>query len=236
MTVPLAILPGLLCDSRAFPGVAQAFPGAVLLDGFYPGAGTITAMAEQALQGLPPRFALLGHSMGARVALEVLRLAPERVERLALVDTGVHPVAEGEAEKRHALRDLGRREGIARLVDAWLPPMIGPARRSDAALVDALAQMACAAGQEGFERQIEALLARPDAVSVLAGIACPTFVIVGEDDAWSPVAQHREIAAQVPGSQLRIVPGAGHMLPTELPAAFHACIAEWLGWPDARGG
>ncbi|WP_343061308.1 alpha/beta hydrolase [Novosphingobium flavum] len=229
----LLVLPGLMCDSRAFPGICENFAGAVVLDGFYGTARTIYEMASQVLGEVPGKLAVLGHSMGARVALELIRMAPERVARLALVDTGIHPVSVTEVTKRHALRDLGRAEGIERLVDAWLPPMIGRSHRADRALRAALYEMACSARQAGFERQIEALIARPDATTVLGGITCPTFVIVGSEDEWSPVAQHREIAERIDGAELRVVEGAGHMLPTEAPSLFHEAIREWLGWNPA---
>ena len=188
-------------------------------------------MAQHALSMLPPRFALLGHSMGARVALEVCRIAPERVSRLALVDTGIHNVRAGEKEKRYELRELGRQQGIRALCGAWLPPMLAPASLADRALMESLEAMVCDAGVERYEQQIEALLHRRPVDDVLAAIRVPLFAMVGECDSWSPVSQHREIAAAVPGGQLRIVAGAGHMMPTEKPEEFHDLVREWLAWP-----
>jgi pimeloyl-ACP methyl ester carboxylesterase len=115
------ILPGLLCDSRMFRAQLDGFANSMCIDGFYPSCTSLEDMAAYALEHMPDRCTVLGHSMGARVALEVLRLAPERVERLILADTGVHPLRAGERESRYALRDLGRAEGIEKLVDAWLP-------------------------------------------------------------------------------------------------------------------
>jgi pimeloyl-ACP methyl ester carboxylesterase len=225
------ILPGLLCDSRMFVRQLEAFPRVVVLDGFYGGSKSIEAMASWALERLPRRCALIGHSMGGRVALEMVRRAPERATRLLLCSTGVHPPQPGEAEKRHALRDLGRSKGFAALVDSWLPPMLSPAAREEADLVARLRAMCVSAGQKIFEAQIEALLARPPVEALLARLTCPTLVSVGDLDAWSPVAQHRDIAAAIPGAELRIVPGAGHMLPVEAPEAFNACISQWLALP-----
>ncbi|OYW88625.1 MAG: alpha/beta hydrolase [Sphingobium sp. 32-64-5] len=229
----LLILPGLICDSRMFAAQIDAFPGAVAVDGFYEGCDRIEAMADYALARAPERFALLGHSMGARVALEVIRKAPERVERIALADTGIHPVKSGEAEKRHALRDIGRDRGMAALVDAWLPPMVGTSHRGDDALIASMRAMSIDAGQDGFERQIEALLHRPDTDAVLRGIAVPAFAIVGDEDEWSPVDQHVVITERIPGAQLRVVNGAGHMAPAEEPHQFNQILREWLDWPLA---
>ncbi len=229
----LVILPGLLCDSGMFGAQLDAFPNALVIDGFYGGADRLEAMADYVLERIPPRVSLLGHSMGARVALEVCRMAPRRVARLALADTGIHPVREGEAAKRHALRDIGRTHGFEMLVDAWLPPMIGPARREDKDLYAALRAMCLRAGQETFEAQIEALLHRPSVEDVLGSLACRVALIVGEDDAWSPPAQHREIAETIAPHwadccPLTVIPRAGHMAPAEAPEAFNEALRRWL--------
>lgn len=227
---PLVVLPGLMCDSRMFPGLAETITNVVFPERFYRDAATIEAMAELALRDLPERFALLGHSMGARVALEIWRRSPERISRLALVDTGTHDVRIGEQETRYALRDAGRAFGIEKLADSWLPPMVAPQNRSDEALMHQLRAMVREAGQDTFERQIEALLTRPPVNGVLRTITCPTFVVVGECDEWSPVAQHVAIAAEIQNAELRIIPSAGHMAPAECPEGFVKIVHEWLAW------
>ena len=122
---PLLLLSGLMCDARIFASQSAAFAQAVVpSDDDVPGG--LAEMAERILESAPVRFALLGHSMGARIALEMVRRAPDRVTRLALVSTGVHPVAEGEAEKRHALRDLGRSQAMAKQLGTGAS---GPRRR-----------------------------------------------------------------------------------------------------------
>ncbi|MES1972105.1 MAG: alpha/beta hydrolase [Pseudomonadota bacterium] len=227
---PLVLLPGLLCDSRIFAAQLARFAGARAIDGFGE-RDSLVAMAHHVLARVPGPMALLGHSMGGRVALEICRIAPERVERLALVSTGTHPTQPGEAEKRHALLDLGRAEGAAALVDRWLPPMVAPARRDDAALIAPLRAMCIAVGVPAFAAQITALLARPAVEALLPAIRCPTLVAVGSEDGWSPPAQHAAIAAAIPGAHLTIVEGAGHMLPAEAPDALNEAIAAWLSLP-----
>lgn len=229
LSAPLVCLPGLLCDARVFVGQRARFPDMLAIDGF--GARrSLVEMAAYALSLAPLRMSLLGHSMGARVALEMIRQAPDRIERLALVSTGTHLPQPGEADKRHDLLDLGRRDGAGALVDAWLPPMIAPANRT-AALVDPLRMMCLDAGVDVFEAQIAALLDRPSVDTLLPTIACPTLVAVGSDDVWSPPAQHRAIVAAVPHADLVIVEGAGHMLPVEATDAFNDAIAAWLARP-----
>lgn len=230
--VPLVCLPGLLCDARMFAGQRTAFLGLIAIDGFGE-RRSLVEMAAHALSVAPPRMALLGHSMGARVALEMWRLAPDRIERLALVSTGIHPPRAGEAEKRHRLRDLGLHEGAAALVDAWLPPMIAPANRTPA-LVEPLRRMCIDAGTAVFAAQIEALLARPAVDALLPAITCPVLVAVGSEDGWSPPDQHRAIADAIPGARLTVIAGAGHMLPAEAPDALNAAIADWLARPAER--
>ena len=223
---PLLLLPGLLCDARIWAPQREAFPDAAAVD--YRDARSILAMAERALAMAPPLFSLAGHSMGARVALEVYRLAPERVARLALLSTGVHSPKPGEAEKRHALRDLGRSQGMAALVDEWLPPMVRDGRQDDEALMAPLRAMAIGAGIETFEAQIEALLGRPEVESLLPQIACPVLVGVGRQDRWSPVDQHEAMAAAIPGAVLTIFEDAGHMCLVEAPDQVNDALRLWL--------
>jgi pimeloyl-ACP methyl ester carboxylesterase len=226
----LLFLPGLACDARIYAPQLAAFPDSRAVDG-YGTADSLQAMAGLVLEQAPDSFDLFGHSMGGRIALEVWRLAPERVRRLALVSTGVHSLREGEADKRQALQAIGWNHGYAKLIDAWLPPMVAEANRAKPDIYGALRQMNLDAGQEVFDAQIHALVNRPEAESLLPRIACPALVMTGELDSWSPPAQHRAIAAAIPNSELVIVPGAGHMIQLEAPDAVNAAIARWLARP-----
>jgi pimeloyl-ACP methyl ester carboxylesterase len=227
-TLPLLLIPGLICDDRVFAAQIAAFAQSRALPG-WGACDSLVGMAQRVLADAPPRFALLGHSMGARVALEVLRLAPDRVDRIALVSTGTHPVAPGEADKRHALRDLGRDQGMAALVDQWLPPMIAP--ENQPALMADLHAMAVSQGLPAFEAQITALLTRPALETLLPTIACPLLSCTGALDLWSPPPQAEAIAKAAPHSTLEIIAGAGHFLPLERPAPFNAAIQNWLNLP-----
>lgn len=226
----LLFLPGLACDARIYAPQLAAFPDSRAVDG-YGMADTLAEMARIALDQAPASFNLFGHSMGGRVALEVYRLAPERVRRLALVSTGVHSLREGEAAKRSALQAVGWNHGFAMLVDEWLPPMVAAANRARSEVYDPLRQMNVEAGQAVFDAQIHALVNRPEAESLLPQIACPTLVMTGELDSWAPPAQHEAIGAAIPNSKLVIVPGAGHMIQLEAPDAVNAAITRWLERP-----
>ena len=185
-------------------------------------------MARVALEQAPESFDLFGHSMGARVALEVYRLAPERVRRLALCSTGVHPLGAEEPAKRRALQAIGHARGFEALVDTWLPPMVADAHRADPALYGPMRQMCLDQNQQVFDAQIEALLGRPEQERLLGQIKCPTLVMTGELDTWSPPAQHEAMASRIADSTLVIVRGAGHMLPLEAPETVNQAIAAWL--------
>jgi len=230
--VPLLLLPGLMCDERIWTPQLAAFPGARAAA--YGDADSLAEMARRALATAPERFNLVGHSMGGRVALEVWRQAPERVERIAILSTGVHGLRPGEIEKRHALLDIGRTQGFEALIEAWLPPMIGPDQRGNTALVETMWQMCRDAGFERCERQITALLDRPEVESLLPTIACPALVGVGVDDAWAPPSQHEPIAAAIPGATLEIFGHCGHMAPVEAPEAINAALRRWMARVPAQ--
>lgn len=226
----LLFLPGLICDARMFAPQLAAFPESRAVDG-YGDADSLEAMARVALEQAPARFDLFGHSMGGRVALEVWRLAPDRVRRLALSSTGVHSLRPGEADKRAALQQVGYDNGFPALVDQWLPPMVAPANQARAEIYEPMRRMCLDAGQDRFDAHIRALVGRPVQEDLLPQIACPTLVITGERDSWASPAQHEAFAARIPDSRLVIVPGAGHMLPMEAPDAVNTAIASWLEMP-----
>lgn len=230
MTTETLLLPGLICNETIFSGQVAALghKGVRVAHG-YAHCRTLQDMAARVLASAPARFNLCGHSMGARVALEVLRAAPERVAKLALLDTGVHPCRPGEKEKRYALLEIGKKQGMAAMVNEWLPPMVGAPSQQNSELMARLHAMSCEEGIEAFEAQINALLNRPEVESLLPHIKVPTLVGVGSLDAWSPPAQHEHIASLIPGARLVIFEGAGHVAPIETPDLVNAALEEWIG-------
>jgi pimeloyl-ACP methyl ester carboxylesterase len=191
-------------------------------------------LAERASGGAT--FALAGHSMGGRVALEVLRAAPGRVVRLALLDTGYRSRPDGtpgddERTRRYALLALARERGMGAMGREWMRAMVHPARLADAALVDAVLDMVGRQTPDRYAGQIDALLARPDVTGLLRSIDVPTLVACGRQDAWSPLAQHEEIAALIPGCRLAVFEECGHMAPMEQPRAVAAALVAWLRAP-----
>lgn len=190
-------------------------------------------MAVQILQSVPGPLAVAGHSMGGRVALEMRRLAPERVRRLALLDTGYlarpsGPAGQAEADKRQALLDLARREGVEVMARTWAQGMVHPSRLTDTALMDGIVAMFARRTPAHFASQIQALLARPDASETLKSIAGPVYLLCGAQDSWSPVAQHQAMSELLSHSVLTVIESAGHMAPMEQPESVAKVLSEWV--------
>lgn len=229
----LMFLPGLICDSRIYSDQQAAFPDAMVIDG-YGMANSLTEMAGVVLGAADEhgadRLDIFGHSMGGRIALEMFRLAPHRIRRLALVSTGTHPATPAEQERYAQLQRIGHDRGFEALVDTWLPPMMAQCSRDTPAFVT-MREMCLSKGQAVFDVQVNALLNRPPFEELLAQVYCPTLVMSGECDTWSPPAQHRQIAANIADAALVVVPGAGHMLPLEAPEAVSVAVAGWLSQP-----
>lgn len=237
----LLLLPGLLCDAAVW---APVLPRLALVAECripeYADETSLGAMAERVLATAPPTFAVAGHSMGGRVALEIVRRAPQRVERLAVLDSGYRTRpdgAAGEQERagRLALLGIARTQGMRAMASAWVQPMVHPARRDDAALIRAILDMFERRTPAQYAGQIEALLARPDATEVLRSVACPTLILGGREDGWSPPAQQQEMAALVRGARLAIVDDCGHMATMERPEDVAAALTDWLRAPRASG-
>lgn len=190
-------------------------------------------MAQAVLRQAPATFALAGHSMGGRVALEVMRLAPERVERLALLDTGYEPLpgepaGEREIAGRHALLDLARKDGMRTMGIEWSRRMVHPDRLNDLDFMNEIYDMIARKTPMQFAAQIRALLARPPAADVLAALRCPTLVLCGREDSWAPWERHIDMAGRIGGSELVCVERCGHMAPMEQPDAVSAALTAWL--------
>lgn len=223
------LLCGLLCDAIVWEAQAAALrPEYDVRVLSFEGFDSIHAMAEKVLANAPERFALAGHSMGGRVALEVYRHAPQRVERLALLDTGYEAAAPGEREKRWVLVNQALEEGIGSIAATWGLPMLAPANRGKPALVKAVIDMVGRMSGEIYAGQTRALLERPDASDVLKRIACPAMVICGMEDGWSPPERHERMAELIPDAALRLIERSGHMSMMEEPEAILKALHEWL--------
>ena len=234
---PLVMLPGLMCDEAVW--IHQRRGLAALADTYVPqyhDVDTITAMAAKVLAEAPfEDFSLAGHSMGGRVALEIMRLAPQRVRRLALLDTGyeaLDPGAPGQDEQARRLALLGyaRQHGMREMGKSiWAPGMVHP-NHLQSPLFEEILDMIARRSPDEFEAQIKALLGRPDATPVLQSLACPTFIICGRQDDWSPLSRHEVMCSLVPApvASLHVIEDSGHMSTMEQPDAVTAVLTQWL--------
>lgn len=225
-------LPGLLCDGTVWRHQSKHLDDIIIprmVD--YRHCKSISAMAECVLAEAPESFAVAGHSMGGRVAFEILRIAGHRVSRLALLDTAFGPRAEGEVEKRMALVKLARKQGMAALARAWLLPMVYVDSLNNTELMAELYAMIEQHSVEQFAGQIQALIDRPDATQLLAQIQCPTLVLCGRQDSWRTPAQHAQLANMLPNAVLEIIEDCGHMSTVERPELVTASLRAWLGRP-----
>lgn len=230
----LLLLPGLMCDDAFWEPLLPELPSSMsarVVD--YGQADTLEAMAGVALAQATERFALAGHSMGGRVALELLRLAPTRVQRLVLMDTGCLPLAAGIAGEREragrlALVDLARRDGVAAMALKWLQGMLHPAKLHDPLLVSEVIQMFCKKSVTHLAGQQNALLTRADASAVLQGLRMPVLLLCGRQDAWANVAQHEAMRALTPHAELVVIEDAGHMTLMEQAMPTARAITDFL--------
>ena len=226
-TDSILLIPGLLCDGYVWePLLERIGHQGIVAD--LTTQDSIAQMASDCLALAPGPLAVAGHSMGARVAMEMARTAPHRIEKLALLDTGIHPLREGEAEKRAEVVRLAHEKGMEALADRWLPGMVWYENRGNATLMSQLRQMVLRLNPEQHERQIKALVGRPDASTYIAQINCRTLLVVGRYDNWSPVTQHKEMLALLPDARLEIIEAAGHFTPVEQPSTVAHLLADFL--------
>jgi pimeloyl-ACP methyl ester carboxylesterase len=230
----LVLIPGLLCDATVWPHQRAALADIADIVVSDPGTlDSLQSMARAILEAAPARFAIAGHSMGGRIAFEVYRAAPDRISGVALLDTGYHPLAPGAAGEREkagrfALLDTARRDGMRAMAEEWVQGMVHPSRLSQQSLVEPILDMFESKTPEIYAAQTRALINRPDAMPVMGTIRCPTLVLCGHEDSWSPVQRHLEMSAAIPGSTFVDIPNCGHMCTMERPEAVSAAMRAWF--------
>jgi pimeloyl-ACP methyl ester carboxylesterase len=225
----LVLVPGLLCNGELWAHqrahlahLAEVLVADVSRD------DSIAAMARRVLDEAPPRFSLAGLSMGGYVALEIMRLAPSRVERLALLDTSARPDTEDQKSRRRGLIELSRKGQFKGVTPRLLPLLIHPDRLDDTLLVARITAMAEDVGQAGFVRQQTAIMNRADSRPSLSAIRCETLVVGGEDDLITPPDIMGEIAGLIRRASLHLLPRCGHLSSMEEPEAVTRLLGDWL--------
>ena len=225
----LVLIPGLLCTKALWAAqVAALGDFAEINIADHTRHDSMAAIAQSILDAAPERFALAGLSMGGYIAYEIVRQAPHRVTKLALLDTGSRADAPERAAARRELIATAEREGPRKAQQLLMPVLIHKARLADKPLVETIEQMADDIGVDAFKRQQTAIMTRPDNRPFLPSIACPTLVLVGREDALTPVELSLEIAAGIPGAKLEIIPDCGHLSTMEQPEAVNRALRKWL--------
>lgn len=232
MTAPsqnLILIPGLLCDARLWAHQTRHLADCATIriaDTLQD--DSVEDMAARLLADAPDHFALAGLSMGGYVAQEVMRQAPERVSKLALLDTSPRADTPEQTTRRRGLIELARKGRFKGVTPRLMPLLIHADRMDDAALTQTVMDMAAAVGQEAFIRQQTAILNRPDGRADLARIRVPTLIIVGRQDELTPLDLAAEAAEGIPNARLAIIEECGHLSTLERPQAVTALMRDWL--------
>jgi pimeloyl-ACP methyl ester carboxylesterase len=229
-SLPLVLVPGLLCSARLYaPQVAALWPhGPVTVADHRHGGDTMASIAAAILADAPPRFALAGLSMGGYIAFAMLRQAPERIDRLALLDTSARPDTPEQKEGRKKFIALAEAGKLDEVVETLTPRFLHADHLKDEKLTGTIRAMAEETGAEAFVRQAKAIMSREDSRPLLVEIGCPTLVLVGDSDVVTPPELAKEIAADILGAKLVVVPNCGHLSTIEKPDAVNKAMSEWL--------
>jgi len=227
--LPSVLVPGLNCSARLYAEQIPAlwrFGPVQVAD--HTRDDTMAAIAERILAAAPPRFALAGLSMGGYIALEIVRHAPQRIARLALLDTGARADTPEQTARRLHLIELAQSGRFAEVPDLLFPILVHRSRHGDAKLMDLNRVMAAETGPETFVRQQRAIMRRSDLRPTLPAINCPTLVLVGDGDELTPPALAQEIATGIPGARLVTIADSGHLSTLEQPEAVTDALVDWM--------
>jgi pimeloyl-ACP methyl ester carboxylesterase len=228
-SLPVVLVPGLNCSARLYAEQIPAlwrFGPVIVAD--HTRDASIAAIAGQILANAPPVFALVGLSLGGYIAFEIMRQAPQRVGRLALLDTSARPDTAELTARRQPPKARARTGKLIEVADESFVFFVHPNRYGDVALRAVVRAMAEETGAEAYLRQQQAIIGRPDSRPMLGAIQCPTVMLVGEQDRGTPPELAREIAAGIAGARLVVVPDCGHLSTLERPQAVTKALVEWM--------
>lgn len=226
---PLVLLPGLLCDSILWQHQIDSLGDlADITVADLTSDETIEDAAARVLSEAPETFALAGLSMGGYVAQEIMRQAPQRVSRLALVDTSALADSDEQRERRTGFIGRVQEGGFEEVKNILLPLLIHEDGLEDKSLTDKVMSMADNIGQDAFIRQQRVIMSRKDGFDVLARVDCPAVIICGRQDSLTPVALHEAMADAIAGAALVVIEDSGHLAPLEQPHAVSAALRYWL--------
>ena len=229
MALPIVLVPGLLCSARLYaeqiPALSRLGPVTVA---DHTRDDSMAAIARRILADAPPRFALAGLSMGGYVAFEIVRQAPDRVARLALLSTSARLDPPEVTERRRLQIALAQDGRFGDVADMQFPLLVHRSQLENEGLQTLVRLMADETGVEAFVREQTAIIERPESLSALVGIACPTLVVVGDGDELISPQRSAEIADGIPGARLVTIAGCGHLSTLERPEQVTAALTDWL--------
>lgn len=225
----LVLVPGLLCDDALWEHQSRYLSETTDIKiADVTRSETIFGMAEAVLAMAPEKFGLAGLSMGGYVSLEIMRRAPERVTKLALLDTSARSDTEEQSRRRHHFMQLTREGGFDEVISTLLSLFVHPDRMQDEQLCNNIKEMNRRVGPEIFMRHQAAIMGRPDSRNDLSKIKCPTLILCGRQDALTPLEVHEEMSSTIPKARLAIIEDCGHMTTMERPHAVTALLRDWL--------
>lgn len=226
---PLIFLPGLLCDADLWTHQIDTLKDmAEISVADLAGPDSMRAMAERVLERAPDRFQLAGLSMGGYVSFEIMRLAPERVTRLALLDTSPLADKPEQTELRKTLIKLVDDGRFDDVMPRLMPKLLHPDNLQNEPLKGRVRRMAKAIGGQNFKAQQRAIMGREDSLETLGQIRCPTLVLCGRQDALTPLDLHHLMADGISDARLVVIEDAGHLSSMEQPSAVSAVLRYWL--------
>ena len=228
-SLAVVLIPGLLDSARLYaPQIPELWRRGPVMVADHTRDDSMSAIARRILGSAPPRFALAGLSMGGYVAFEILRQAPARVAKLALLDTTARADTPEATAVRHAQMTLASSGRLGEVVETQFERLVHPLQRNDPQLRELNRRMAEDVGPEAFIRQQQAIIGRPDSRPTLAAIACPTLVLVGEQDQLTPLDRAVEMAHGIRGARLVTVPECAHLSTLERPREVTRALLDWL--------
>jgi len=227
--LPTVFVPGLNCSPRLYTAqLIELWRFGPVTVANHTRDDTMAGIARRILAEAPARFALVGLSMGGYISYELMRQAPDRIAKLALLDTGSRADTPEASEARRARMALAESGRFGEVIESTWPSLVHPSRLNDAPLKQIHIDMCHDVGPQAYVRQQKALMGRPNSRPTLPSIRCPTLVLVGEQDTLTPPALSEEIAAGIPGAKLVQVPDCGHLSTIERPEAVNRALAEWM--------
>lgn len=229
MNEPLLLLPGMMCDARLFgPQIAAFSVDRPVMVAPLTGRTSFAALAGDILSRAPPSFALAGLSMGGIAAMEIIRQSPDRVTRLALMDTNHLAEPPDRAAARDPQIERVRTGGLRPVMRDEMKPNYLTDGPNTGRILDLCMAMAEALGADVFVDQSRALQQRPDQRDTLRAVRVPTLILCGKDDTLCPLGRHEKMRDLVPGARLAVIPGAGHLPTLEQPERTNEVLNEWL--------